>query len=134
MQLCGIVISSMTTWRGEQTGLTLAASIIPLLSQLTYKNNRRSINALCLKSSILGKIFQSFKRYFCIKDFFSDSIDSSVVQLLSGSDWGTAILIDKKNAIFLTAAHVVPQVFYLPLYEYDFTCLWVLFRIESRFS
>lgn len=90
-----IVISCLNWWKGEWVGLTLAANLVPLLRELippSYQN----INVLKSNPTFANEELQLLATF-----------TKSVVQIVSGSLWGTGVLLNKKKGIFITNSHVI---------------------------
>lgn len=108
--LVGIVVSSLTWWKGEWTGLTLAASVNTLLSE----------------------IFPIVHTPLSTKYLISDSrvrlseIEKSLVQIVCGEHCGTGILISKEKGIFISNSHVVVRLLYL-LFMWSTKCVTYAF-------
>ncbi|KAK5648971.1 hypothetical protein RI129_003863 [Pyrocoelia pectoralis] len=90
-----IVLSCLNWWKGEWVGLTLAANLVPLLRELippSYQN----INAPKPNPTFATDELQLLA-----------TLTKSIVQIVSGSLWGTGVLLDKTKGIFITNSHVI---------------------------
>ncbi|KAJ8925956.1 hypothetical protein NQ315_009809 [Exocentrus adspersus] len=85
----GIVLSSLSWWRGEWIGLTLIADIRPIILELTDVPVR------------MFDMGPRIERHALIA-----TIECCLAQIYCGRSWGTAILLDDNKGIFLTNAHV----------------------------
>lgn len=109
----GVVLSSHNIWKGDYLVLTVGASLQCILRSL-------------INSSNLGpNHIESFRNI----PFNKSSIISSVVRIKTDDCWGSAILYNKKRALFITNSHIVGNNQYVDLHWNDLkiTCE-VLFR------
>ncbi|KAK9692980.1 Vanin C-terminal domain [Popillia japonica] len=81
----GIVLASLTWWKGEWIGLSLGGTLSGIFSEITTKKIRE-----------IGDLDQ-----VCYV------LKHSLVQVVSGSSWGSGILLDKENGLFITNSHVI---------------------------
>lgn len=106
-------MSSLNLVRGEHTGLSLAVSIAPLLKQ--FLDGNEALQLLQTIPHNYKSITEFLFRDLLLKlNFVTGFIDDSLARLFCGhANSGSAILIDREKAIFLTASHVVSQVIYI---------------------
>ncbi|XP_018574407.1 peroxisomal leader peptide-processing protease isoform X2 [Anoplophora glabripennis] len=86
----GLVLSSISWWRGEWVGLTLMADIKPIILELV---------------DIPVRMFDTIRSLE--KPRVIASLECCLVQIYSGKRWGTAVLLSEEKGIFITNSHVV---------------------------
>ncbi|KRT85123.1 Trypsin, partial [Oryctes borbonicus] len=86
----GIVMASLSWWRGEWIGLTLGVTFPALFSDTIPK-------------------FQHFKIAFnkSLEHQINNVLYHGLVQIVSGTSWGSGVLLDKENGIIITNSHVI---------------------------
>ncbi|KAJ8958668.1 hypothetical protein NQ318_016393 [Aromia moschata] len=84
----GIVLVSVSWWKGEWVGLTLIVDVKSILLEL-IDVPIRTLNVKNKNSKIIA------------------TTEFSLVQIYSGNNWGTAILLDAEKGIFITNSHVI---------------------------
>ncbi|KAI4469176.1 serine protease-related [Holotrichia oblita] len=87
----GIVLASLTWWRGEWIGLTLGGTFSGIFSDILTRNKD------------FADLNEDLDRVYVVPDV----LNHSIVQVVSGSSWGSGILLDKENGVFITNSHVV---------------------------
>nr|XP_022911138.1 peroxisomal leader peptide-processing protease [Onthophagus taurus] len=86
----GMVLSCMSWWKGEWIGLTLVASFKSVFNEI--------LSNTTFKIPLISEAHmnETIKK-----------LNTNVAQITSGMFWGTAILLNKENGIFITNSHVI---------------------------
>ncbi|XP_077287137.1 peroxisomal leader peptide-processing protease [Arctopsyche grandis] len=91
--LFGMIVNSLSWWRGEWVGLTLIACLAPILHHHLFTEKYDSSLNLYTSPTYLG-----------ISNLL-DVVDSTIVQIECGPSWGSGIALS--NGFILTCSHVV---------------------------
>lgn len=94
--LVAIILCCIRSWKDSSVGLIVAVNLHSLLTPLLVHDHEN-----------LNKQIENRKQILTTKYFKQQFPYNSLAQLICGSSWGTAILLNKPKGIFITAAHVV---------------------------
>ncbi|KAJ4448582.1 hypothetical protein ANN_10601, partial [Periplaneta americana] len=113
-RLVGMVLCSLSWWRGEWVGFTLGVALRPVLRRLLMPDapliNSRSLvppdtsqDRLVLHTSTPTYLASRFSYLYRT----SALIDDCVVLVRCGTGWGSGVVVDTRQGIILTCSHVV---------------------------
>ena len=96
--ICGMVIASLSRYRGEWVNCTFAVNLLSLLKRILQSRVLKD-DSRCLSCEILPFTWPSLPEI--------DTLEKSIAIVKCGPNWGTATLVDEQSGTFITCAHVV---------------------------
>ncbi|XP_033193503.2 peroxisomal leader peptide-processing protease isoform X3 [Bombus vancouverensis nearcticus] len=96
--ICGMVIASLSRYRGEWVNCTFAVNLLSLLKRILQSRVLKD-DPRCLSCKILPFTWRSLPEI--------DTLEKSIAIVKCGPNWGTATLVDEQSGTFITCAHVV---------------------------
>ncbi|XP_060818831.1 peroxisomal leader peptide-processing protease isoform X2 [Bombus pascuorum] len=93
--ICGMVIASLSRYRGEWVNCTFAVNLLSLLKRILQSRISKDDS----RCKILPFTWRGLPEI--------DTLEKSIAIVKCGPNWGTATLVDEQSGTFITCAHVV---------------------------